>query len=98
MIKNKAMIINLINIVVAYLIGLDKRNCLMNSAGNEFIPVGTVTNGGSPVWMGIFSKPRRAFGKFSRHCSGPKPDWNRLLSLIYLRASTLIPVFCMTSV
>lgn len=43
MIKNKAMIINLINIVVAYLIGLDKRNCLMNSVGNEFIPVGTVT-------------------------------------------------------
>lgn len=81
-----------------YLVGLDERNCLINSAGNEFNPVGTVTYGGSPVSIGVFSKPRRVFGKFSRHCSGPKPDWNRLLSLMYLRASTLIPVFCMTSV
>lgn len=56
MIKNKVMIINFINIVVVYLIGLDKRNCFMNFVGNEFIFVGIVINGGSFVWMGIFLK------------------------------------------
>lgn len=50
------MIINFINIVVVYLIGLDKRNCFMNFVGNEFIFVGIVINGGSFVWMGIFLK------------------------------------------